>query len=208
MKSNFLSKVSSFLLLASSILGLGSGTAHAASIISNGGFEAGNFTGWSASGNVSIQKPGPTTALCCETSEGLFYLNFNGGNQVTNGQVFQVLATEIGTSYLLGFDFGKGGGAVGTAALNVAVEGNSSLLSTTVSDSTGGFPGEYSNFQFSFTADSSNTVLTFSDASDGTIDFDALLDNVTVEAEPVSEPFTILVTGLVGFGLMLKKRTI
>jgi hypothetical protein len=157
--------------------------------ISNGGFETGDFTAWSNSGNVGISK-GLSFTLCCEPSEGEYYANFNGGNKEPNGQISQTFSTIPGITYSLSFDFGKGGTGSGTAQLDVEVAGTQILLGQVVSDTTGGWPGEYANFSFLFTADSTVTTLTFKDASIGTISFDALLDDVKVEALAVNNPPT------------------
>ena len=148
-----------------------------ATLIDNGGFETGDFTGWNASGNVSAAA---ASNVCCQPFEGQHFANYNGGNQPPNGFITQDFASVPGTTYDLEFAFAKSGTRTGTAALRVSAMGVASLLDETVSDTIGGSPGPYETFQFSFEADSASTTLRFEDASSGTVNFDASLDSVSV----------------------------
>jgi len=163
-------------------------SAFAATLI-NGGFEAGNFSGWTSfSGNVSVEQFVPANP-CCQPSSGTYFANFNSADAAPNGTLSQSFSTIIGQEYQLGFYFGKGGPGPGTASLGVSLTGAGTLVNTTVSDSVGGEPGAYAQFIYSFIADAATSTLTFTDTSSGTSSFDALLDNVTVSQVP--EPSTI-----------------
>jgi hypothetical protein len=109
------------------------------SLIDNGGFETGDFTGWVESGNVTIGISGGDP--CCEPSEGQYYVDFNGGDVTPNGIISQTFTTVAGNTYDLWLDFGKGGTGTGIASLGVQTLGLQTLLDEVVSDSTGGDPG-------------------------------------------------------------------
>jgi len=153
-------------------------------IVTNGGFETGDFTGWSVTGNVTVGQFNPFNP-CCAPSEGIYRANFNGGDLTPNGLLSQTFTTNPGTEYFLEFDFAKGGPGSGTASLNVQVLGLSPLLNVVVNDSVGGEPGAYTSYSYSFFADGTSSTLVFSDVTVGTISFDALVDNVSVSAVPV-----------------------
>ena len=181
--------------------------AHASTLI-NGGFETGDLTGWSASGNVFVGDS--TINPCCVASEGDFFADFNGADTAVNGQLSQTFLTTPGSEYILSFDFAKGGTFPGTAALSIEVMSLGSLLNEMVSDSIGGEPGAYSNFFFFFTADSASATLTFNDISDGTFRFDALIDDIAVdEVQSVPESNSLLgllVIGTLGTSRMLIRK--
>ncbi len=192
-------------VILASFLGMTADAAQASTLIQNGGFESGDFSSWSETGNIEI-----TTGIggvCCRPSEGTYFVDFNGGNRPPNGTLSQTFSTIPGSEYLLSFDFTKAGIAPGTAQLDIEIDGIQTLLSEVVSDTTGGHPGEYANFSFLFTADSTSTTLTFEDTSIGTANFDALVDNVSVTSTP--EPSLLLGLGtlaLAGGTLLRRKR--
>jgi len=82
----------------SSALGLDEVTVAAVPILQNGGFEFGDFTGWTTSGNFSF----------CSVSTNALYAHagFYGGKfgpQNTLGYISQTFATIPGQTYLIGF---------------------------------------------------------------------------------------------------------
>lgn len=172
------------------------------SMIQNGSFETGDFSGWISSGNIKVTAFGGGSAV---PSDGLYGVNFNGGDRVPNGELSQSFTANVGTTYLLEFDFAKGGVGVGTASLDVTVEGSGVLLNEIISDNIGGSPGAYSSYGFSFIADSTSLVLSFSDRSNGgAIAFDGALDNISVQSIP--EPSSIASLGLASGCILFFRR--
>lgn len=175
-------------------------------VVTNGGFETGDFTGWSATGNVAVRQFNPSNP-CCAPSEGVYLAQFNAGDRPPNGHLSQTFTTIEGNKYILEFDFAKGGPGSGTASINVQVMGLSSLLNDVINDNSGGRPGAYTSYSYSFIADDTNSTLIFSDVTVGTISFDALLDNVSVNTVPVPVPAAAWMLGpslLVLFGMSRK----
>ena len=148
----------------------------------NGDFDFGSLDYWISSGNLIIFSYGGSSS-CCVPSQGNYALNFNGGNAVVNGSIQQSFSTIKGAIYSLSFDFGKGGDGNGIASLIFEICGKNVILNKTVSDGTGGYPGAYQRFHYTFTADTTIAILNVIDNSNGTISFDALLDNVLIENE-------------------------
>lgn len=169
-------------------------------LIQNGSFENG-FTGWDALGNLEVLTGDFGFS---SPSDGFSNVSFNGGNLEPNAVLFQTFSTVPGSSYILSFDFAKGESLFnpepGDAVLGIDIEGNSLLESTAVGDTFATIPftpDQYVNFQLPFTADSTNTTLSFSDFSGGLINpgalnFDALLDNIIVSTEIIDNDDSIV----------------
>ena len=183
----------SMVMMAAVVGCIGMTSAVSATVLNNGSFETGDLTGWTSAGNIKVSA----VAGSARPSDGLYGLYWNYGDLTPNGELSQPFAADIGTTYLLEFDFAKGGEFSGAAALDVKIEGLSTLLDEVVSDSTGGSPGAFSSYDFSFTADSTGLVLSFADSTSGAArGFDGALDNISITAIP--EPSSIVMIGLAG----------
>jgi len=144
-------------------------------LLTNGSFES-DFTGWNRSGNQSIQS-----ASAYAATNGTRLVAFNAGNTAPNGMVSQTFATTAGVSYALTFDAGVLAYTTSEQRLQVSVDGSGSRLSQVVSVSGPGNGGtRWVRQNFSFTANSATTTLTFRDQSASTNSLDLLLDNVSV----------------------------
>jgi hypothetical protein len=160
------------------------GTAGAASIVVNGGFETGDFTGWTQSGNTGfngVQCPGPSATVAQGNCSAFF------GPVGSTGTISQTLTTIVGQSYDIRFAFLPDGG--NPSSFSALFDGFTLLSATN--------PPASSSFQFlSFvrTANSTSTNLSFTFRDDPGFLF---LDAVSVEAA-VPEPMTL---SLVGLGL-------
>lgn len=157
--------------------------AHAALI--NGGFETGDFTGWTQTGNTGfngVTCPGPSPTVFAGNCAAFF------GPVTTPGGISQTLTNlgPIGTRFTLTFEFLPDGGTPGSFS---AAFGGVTLASLTNPLAS----AAYQRFSFSGTTTSLSPVLAFSFRDDPGFMF---LDAVTLS---VPEPATV---GLLGMGLM------
>jgi hypothetical protein len=155
-----------------------------ANLLQNGSFEdALSAADWNIVGNAVRTDKSPYPFIA---SDGFWAVNFNSADAVPNGVLTQSFTTVVGQQYDLSFAFGKWAFGGGTAALQVEViSGGSVVLDQLVSDSTGSEGAEvWNSYQFAFTATDASTTLRFTDRSNATASFDAILDNVVVVPAP------------------------
>ncbi|MEO5714434.1 MAG: Ig-like domain-containing protein [Luteolibacter sp.] len=146
----------------------------------NGSFES-DFTGWTTSGNLSIQSAAPYAA-----TSGLKLVSFNQGDGVPNGILSQAFATIPGRGYTLSFDVGVLSYNTSPQSMQVTVTGAGGLLSQTITlNGLGGGSNRWVAQYFTFVADGSTAILNFRDVSPSTSNLDLLLDNVRVVADAV-----------------------
>jgi lysophospholipase L1-like esterase len=154
-------------------------------LLFNGGFES-QFSGWSASGNLSIDYYAPT--------EGIRFVAFNEQDSVSNGVLSQSFTTIPGQTYSIEFDAGVLAYTTDTMTLGVAADGNGSLLSESVAvTGLGNGAISWLTQRFTFMADSDSTTVAFRDLSTYTVGIDLLLDHVRVSV--LATPSAALVIG-------------
>jgi hypothetical protein len=143
----------------------------------NGSFEYGSAA-WTFS-NSSVST---STNPAYGTTNGTQLVHFNWGQQQPTGALSQTFATTPGESYRLAFDFGAFSLINREEQrLRVRVTGTSTLLTQLVAVVAPGNGSRYSPWEFTFTANSAATTLSFEDASLVTDNVDIVLDNVRVE---------------------------
>jgi hypothetical protein len=131
-----------------------------AQLVTNGDFAAG-LTGWAVTGNVS-----PDNGVAS------FNGTATGADTLPSGLLSQTIPTTVGASYLLAFDVGAAGSALGDQKLQVGAE----VFTLTKT----GVGTQWSNKTQAFTATAATTTITFRDVSGVTAGIDLLLDNVVV----------------------------
>lgn len=194
------------------ILGFAGTTARAANLISNGGFETpivpvGGFTnfltgstaitGWTVVGpEASIVNTNfVSLGLSFPAEEGIQWLDLTGDVSNTVEGVEQTVATTPGTTYNLSYFVGNQDDpnvpSYGTTStVNVLVNG--SLLTTSTNSNSTGTVQNWEQFQTSFVASSSSTVIEFLNEDPPTDNTNGL-DNVVLTAgstSSVPEPST------------------
>lgn len=181
-----------------------------ASLISNGSFETGDFTGWAVTGSGGIVEDGTMleTAFFGGASDGNYSVQMNRLNEDPDFTMEQTVATQSGVRYSLTFDFGRydpfDGPNSWESEILVEVIGNGTLFSDSAVDTRQDLGGtfdplqqsEFLTFATSFVANSASTTLRFTDQSTGTVNADTLVDNFKLKAIP--EPSTIAVWSLLG----------
>ncbi|RYD26632.1 MAG: DUF642 domain-containing protein, partial [Verrucomicrobiaceae bacterium] len=157
--------------------------------LTNGSFES-SYTGWTHSGNHSIQS-----APVYAAPDGGSVVAFNAANTVPNGVLTQTFATTAGASYTASFQLGTYSFNTLAQRLQFTASGNGTLLTRDIQiNGQGNGAVRWTTQSFTFTANTSATTLTFRDISTATNAIDLLLDNVRVIAgggsngPPVASP--------------------
>jgi hypothetical protein len=168
------------------VLAWGAGQARADYLV-NGGFETGNFSGWSQSGNTAF-----TFVSSSNPKSGSFSAWL--GPVGSLGFLSQTVATTAGASYNLSFALAN---TSSTANEFQVMFGGSTVFDQVNLGSQG-----YTNYQFTVTASSASTVLQLGFHNDPGF---FLLDNVSLTAGSVAgapEPagLTLLALGFAALG--------
>lgn len=184
--------LASYGLVTAAALLLGGG-AHA-NIVSNAGFETGDFTGWTQTGDTTfngVQCPG--AGFVQSGNCDAFF-----GPVGTLGGITQNLSTVAGTFYDISFWLDPDGANPSQFIFNW--DGGAAELSLSNMPDTG-----FVEYNFHLLASSATTSLSFSFRDDAGFIF---LDTVTVNAATTSvpEPTTLALAGLAILGLAVTRR--
>lgn len=185
-----------FVALAAAVsVGAGSASAAPINLVTNGGFETGDLSGWTLAGNTGftgVQCPGPSSAVF-EGNCSAFM-----GPVGSDGSLSQTLSTTVGQVYFISFAFAPDGGTPGDFSMSF---GGTTLFSVSNPPASA-----YQVHTFLRAATSTSSTLTFSFRDDPGFDF---LDGVSVTAVP--EPATLSLLGLglaAGYRRMKRAREI
>jgi hypothetical protein len=159
-----------------------------ANLITNGGFEKGDFTGWTQSGNTDFTGVagdffGPPP------HSGKFQAFF--GPVDSHGFISQSLATTAGGSYVLDFWLANLGGPANFFSINWD---GATIFSLTDSSAFG-----YTEFTFDLNASSASTLLQFEFMHNPSV---FLLDDVTLNPGGLNVPDTGSTFSLLGFATL------
>ena len=190
--------------LAATVLAIGSLSAHADSLITNGTFE--DFSGTPLVSGYTVINAG-SSALTGWTVGGTSVdLIANDYGAVSGysidmlgtpgpGSLSQSFATVIGQQYTLSFDLSANGGGDGKA-LTVSLTGvaPASYMGST----------PFTTQTLNFVASNASTTLMFTSAASGYSG--AVIDNVSVTAVPEPETYAMLLAGLGLMGAVVRRR--
>jgi hypothetical protein len=181
-------------LLAAAVLSA-CATASAANLVDNGGFESGNFAGWSLAGNTGYTGVGTVGVFGIAPTEGSFLAYFGAIGSDT--VMTQSLAVTSSSHYTVSFDLADDGASSGQDFS--ASFGGTSLLSLNSLSS--------SFTHYSFDVLGGTGVLQFGARNDPNY---WLLDNVSVTqstaAVPEAASSTMLMAGIALLGFAALRR--
>ncbi len=189
---------------AVALLLAGAGSAHADNIVVNGGFETGNFSGWTQNGSFTIVTGGPKHTGNYVGGYGPHSGDYFAGLGTVGslGTLSQTLNTVAGQTYTLSYFMASDGGTPN----EFRVDWNGSTLI----DQTGIGKQGYTGFTFQVTATGATSTLTFYERNDpGYLS----LDDVAVLGPAAGlgggtapEPSSLLLLGIGALGMAGFKR--
>lgn len=172
---------------ALAVVFLTTGSAHA-SLVSNGGFETGDFTGWVQGGNIGFT--GVASTFAHSGTFGAFL-----GPVGSDGTLTQVLATTSGATYELRYWLSSDGGTPND--FSATVDSNILFAQSDI-------PLQpYGEYVFDFVATGATTTLAFAFRNDpGFLG----LDDISVNQIPEPGSLALLGLALAGLGASRRKR--
>jgi hypothetical protein len=193
-------RAKTLLVVAAMLIMVCAPAAFAQNLVTNGGFETGDFTGWTEGGNFEFSQvvSGPFYVYT-GAQEGNFYATF--GPVGSDGTLSQVLTTQAGTQYTFSFWLN----AVGDDPSDFSAMWDGTTVYSATDPNTG---GNWQNFSFTETGTGHDTI-TFAFRDDPAY---IALDNVSVTPSgggtSVPEPSSILLmgSGVLGLAGVIRRK--
>lgn len=188
--------------------------ASANTLITNGDFGSGTFSGWTTTGQVDIAAT-PYFGFN-SPAWGNYFAAFNSGNMPADGTLYQAIATTAGKAYSLTFDYGvnyydRGDGSLGQSIMASVLDSTTQNVLATTSVFSNSVALVTSTLNFVATSNSS--IIKFTDDPsnnsynvDGGIDYVSVTDAVTA-AVPEPTTWAMMFAGLGVIGLAMRRRT-
>jgi hypothetical protein len=187
-RTQMVRKINILIVLCFGLATFCGGRSAAANLVANPGFETGDFTGWTVTGNgIGIDTVFPNT--------GNFDAFFGALTTDSNpGVLSQILATRAGQSYTLSFTILDEAGFSGDT-FTVTLGGFTAVITGDQAAPPGDLPSGYTAEVFAVpSADiAGGDTLAFQGLNDPTIGIDWNLDDVSITA--VSEPPAVALLG-------------
>jgi hypothetical protein len=190
-----------FVTAAGIVLTMLVSSAARAELLANGGFETGDFTGWTLNfvPPSTAAQVWPRSFFTTRAHDGDYFVEFSTNEGPVTGVLSQQFATVAGSDYHFDFWYGTVSYIPGKASAMLfealGNDGSSVLASRSLTIA----PNEptdviYEHVIGEFTADGSVATVRFTDQTADSFVCDALLDTVSVT--PVPEPSTLLLLGM------------
>jgi PEP-CTERM motif len=178
--------------------------------LANGSFEQGiggigSFSGWQTrfgDDATFVDSSGQTGTHPGQASDGLWSAYFGSTSSSGGSSIAQAIATVVGQTYVLSFDLANDNGGAG--ALNgFTASAGGDVLHTFAALGV----QDYLHEQFSFTATSTSTLLSFAGYNDnGYLQLDKVAVAAAVPAVPEPSSVLLMLGGFAAAGLKLEKR--
>jgi hypothetical protein len=206
--------IKSLSIVAAAALALSAGAAQAVELTNNGGFETGDFTGWtqfeSAPGNQTIVSPGNVGSYAALIDNQMM-----GTNSIMKQANIGIGTVTPGTLINITFDakgsFGNGGVAFASFFSELGGGGVSKTEILGGGPLNGGADFDWKTFSFTTTAGPDVTggvTLELGAATGAVVGSFATMyyDNVSVTAVPEPGTYAMLLAGLGLVGFMIRRR--
>jgi len=190
---------------------IGATPVSAANLITNGDFSTGSLSGWTTTGNIALVQT-PFFGFN-SPAWGDHFAAFNAGNSSPNGVLSQAITTDVGSVYILDFNYGvnyydAGRGSLGQSIVASVVDTTTHniLASMTVFDNNTALVTS----TLHFTAASGSSIVKFTDVgTNDSYNVDGGIDHVSVIAalpEPASWALMLVGFGGLGGALCFRRR--